>query len=52
MHFINFCQNDPIFPVCDVMLLEKVNALNLLASSLQISVTLLADRGGNKIILL
>jgi len=34
------------------MLLEQLNALNLLASSLKISVTLLADRGRNKIILL
>lgn len=49
---VNFCQNDPIFPIYDVMLLEQVIALNLLASSLQIPVALLADRGRNKIILL
>jgi len=52
MHFINFCQNDPVFPIYDVMLLEQLMALNLLASSMQISVTLLAERRRNKIMLL
>jgi hypothetical protein len=50
-NFINFCQNDPIFPIYDVMLLEQVNSLNLLAYSLQISMTFLADRGRNIILL-
>jgi hypothetical protein len=46
----HFGQNGPIFSVYDLLLLEQVNALNLVAALLQVSETVLAERGRNKII--